>query len=146
MLQKLQNAAPAAGILSSKSGFEQLESYQMLRANLLFSLPQEGCKLLITSAALGRKVHRMRQSGDDVCQNRQPHLLVDCDLRSPSLHRYLGLSGKLGLSSCWRYGKAGRMPACGANGKPKVASRGNPAAKSSRPAESPRCPPCWTGW
>ena len=26
-------------------------------------------------------------------------LLVDCDLRSPSLHRYLGLSGKLGLSS-----------------------------------------------
>lgn len=101
MLQKLQNAAPAAGILSSKSGFEQLESYQILRTNLLFSLPREGCKkLLITSAAAGEgKSTVCVNLGMTFAKTGSRTLLVDCDLRSPSLHRYLGLSGKLGLSS-----------------------------------------------
>ena len=101
MLHKLQNAAPAAGILSSKSGFEQLESYQMLRTNLLFSLPQAGCKkLLVTCAGAGEgKSTVCVNLGMTFARTGSNTLLVDCDLRSPSLHRYLGLSGKLGLSS-----------------------------------------------
>lgn len=123
-------------LLSSSSPFAYSEAYKKLRTNLNFlnvdselkciamtsALPNEGKSLTCVNLAI-----TMAESGARV-------LLVDCDLRNPSLHRFLHLrtasgagvsdllSGKARLSEC-----VGRHPTYGFDFAPAGTIPPNPS-------------------
>lgn len=120
----------------STPGSTASEAYRVLRSNLEFvffegdvrrimltsSLQSEGkslaaCNLAVSMALAGKRV-----------------ILVDCDLRNPSLHGYLGLPNAVGLSSVIARGATlgnsvlavDLLPGAGADGGPS--SAGTPTA------------------
>lgn len=82
--------------------FAAAEAYKLLRTNLNFSLPEsKGCKVIgVTSALRGEgksttsvnMAYTMAQEGGKV-------LLIEADLRLPTLSKRIRLKNKLGLSN-----------------------------------------------
>lgn len=77
------------------------ESFQMLRTNISFSELDETIRSIVVTSTLpgeGKSTCSVNLaiaaalSGEEV-------ILVDCDLRRPSIHRIFGLDGKVGLSN-----------------------------------------------
>ena len=88
-------------ILSDKSSFHVQEAYRTLRINISFSLPGDGCKCVcITSSNMreGKSINSLNiaisfaRAGNRV-------LLVETDMRRPSLARLLIEKGTPGLSN-----------------------------------------------
>lgn len=88
--------------IGSKLSFAAAEAYKLLRTNLDFSLPAEkGCKVIgVTSALRGEGksttavniAYTMAQSGGKV-------LLLEADLRLPTVAKRLGVESKPGISN-----------------------------------------------
>lgn len=87
-------------VLNEDSSFFSQEAYKMLRTNLIFSLPQKKCKkILITSS----EMHEYKSTtainlSIVLAEYGFRVLLMDCDLRLPSIADKLRLTGKEGLS------------------------------------------------
>lgn len=85
-----------------------LEGYRMLRANIAFAGVDEPIRsVLITSSQPneGKSTSAVNLAVVMALSGKRV-ILVDCDLRRPSVHRQLGLSNKVGFTSV----VAGRMP------------------------------------
>lgn len=77
------------------------ESYRVLRTNILYSSPDNPLRTLVVTSPLpgegktttaGNLAVVMAQGGSQV-------LLVDLDLRMPSVHRLFGISNRVGLTN-----------------------------------------------
>jgi len=77
------------------------EAYRTLRMNLQYaSLDQSLDTLLITSAGVGEgKSTTLANLAVTMAQIEQRVIMVDCDLRRPSLHRFFDLSNEVGLTT-----------------------------------------------
>jgi capsular exopolysaccharide synthesis family protein len=77
------------------------EAYRTLRTNLYFSsLDQALETLVVTSAAPGDgKSTTLSNLAVTMAQGEKRTILVDADLRRPSLHTYFGASNDLGLTT-----------------------------------------------
>jgi protein-tyrosine kinase len=78
----------------------EAESYKLLRTRVLQkALEKQGNTLMITSAlpGEGKTLTSINLALTFARHFNKTALLVDCDLRKPSVHRYLGLPGGKGL-------------------------------------------------
>jgi capsular exopolysaccharide synthesis family protein len=82
-------------------GSAAAEAYRTLRTNILFSsLDRPLRTLLVTSTAPNEgKSTTLANLAVTMAQAEQRVLLVDCDLRRPSLHTLFGLNNEQGLTS-----------------------------------------------
>lgn len=88
-------------VLSSKSGFQVREAYKILRTNVIFSLPKEGCKrICVTSsnASEGKSLNSLNLA-ITFAETGAKVLLIDCDLRRPNVSRLLNRKSYPGLSN-----------------------------------------------
>lgn len=87
-------------ILREDSGFAVIEMYKMIRTNLLFTIPKSNCsKIIISSSGPGEgKSINCCNLAITMAQNNARVLIMDCDLRKPSIHRLLKKRGVPGLS------------------------------------------------
>lgn len=83
--------------------FSLVESYKSLRTNILFSLPakENGCrKILLTSANPGDgKTTTSVNMAITLAQANIRVLIIDADMRKPTVHKYFGIESRVGLSN-----------------------------------------------
>lgn len=88
-------------VLSNKTSFQVREAYKALRTNIIFSLPQTGCKKIsVTSsiAAEGKSTNCLNLA-ITFAETGARVLVVDCDLRRPNISRLLEKQSSPGLSN-----------------------------------------------
>ena len=102
--------APVIGVIPQNVGVmldegedsPHAEAYRVLRTNLLFSRKDESWKTIsILSGGAGEgKSTTLLNLATVFAQNGQRVLIVDSDLRRPSIHKLLKLSNAVGLTDC----------------------------------------------
>lgn len=99
--QRLKQSQEA--ILNRKTPFVVQEAYRTARTNIMFSLASSGdkCKrLCVTSANAGEgKTTSTLNLAITFAQTGSKVLLIDCDLRKPRIHQYLGVVKTDGLTT-----------------------------------------------
>lgn len=89
-------------IIDDTTDFDTVETYKAIRTNVMFSLPKQdrGKVIAVTSASPGEgKTTTSINLALIFAQMGVNVLLVDCDLRKPRVHRYLGLERGIGVSN-----------------------------------------------
>ena len=89
-------------LINENSRFGVIESYNGLRTNIMFSLTKtnKGKIILITSSVPGEgKTTTSINTAITFAQSGARVLLIDCDLRKSTIHRYLKLDGSVGLTN-----------------------------------------------
>ena len=88
-------------IMTKEVPFSVEEAYKSLRTNLVFSLPEDECKLIeITSSTQneGKSVTAINLA-IALVKNGAKVVLIDCDLRLPTIARKLKIKQKPGLTN-----------------------------------------------
>jgi non-specific protein-tyrosine kinase len=96
------SSAPEKNLITLRDpGSAAAEAYRTLRTNILFSsLDHPLHTLLVTSTAPDEgKSTTLANLAVTMAQAEQRVLMVDCDLRRPSLHTLFGLSNERGLTT-----------------------------------------------
>ncbi len=83
-----------------ESDFATQEAFKALRTNLMFATPAEGCKKVIITSSIPEegKSTICSNLGIVIAQMKERVLLIDCDLRAPTLHRFFKARVLPGLS------------------------------------------------
>ena len=84
-------------------GFEGTEAYKLLRTNLMFALPTgKKCQMIgVTSSMRGEgKSTTALNLAYTIAQNGEKVLLVDADMRLPSIYQKLGIENGKGHELC----------------------------------------------
>ncbi len=89
------------GIICEGMSFAASEAYKLLRTNLLFSLPEKHCHIIgVTSSVRGEgKSTTSVNLSYTIAQSGKRVLLIDADMRLPSVAIKLDLKGAPGLSN-----------------------------------------------
>lgn len=87
-------------MLSENTPFAVQEAYKTLRTNILFSSPDQGKRVILISSSLRGEAKSTTSINLSIAfaQNQSSVLLIDCDLRLPSIAKYLGLRQSPGLT------------------------------------------------
>ncbi len=88
-------------VLSDKTSFQVKEAYKALRTNIIFSLPQEGCKKISVTSSIASegKSTNCLNLAITFAETGARVLVVDCDLRRPNISRLLEKQSSPGLSN-----------------------------------------------
>jgi protein-tyrosine kinase len=81
----------------------EAEPYKVLRTQIIKRTLEKNLNTLMVTSALpgeGKTVTAINLALTIAREFNQTALLVDCDLKKPSIYRYLGLPGEKGLSDC----------------------------------------------
>jgi len=86
--------------LNANTDFSVVEAYKTIRTNLMFTTHNKGCKrIILTSAAPNEgKTTNCCNLGIALAQTNSRVLIIDCDLRKPSIHKLFKTKGVPGLS------------------------------------------------
>lgn len=89
------------GLLCDELSFAAAESYKLLRTNLLFALPDQECRIIgVTSSIRGEgKSTTSVNLAYTLAQTGKRVLLIDGDMRLPTIAQKLEMSGTPGLSN-----------------------------------------------
>ena len=96
-----QQKAPQKTMLCEGLSFAAAEAYKLLRTNLMFSLPDKPCRVLgVTSSIRGEgKSTTSVNLAYTLAQAGKRTLLIDADMRLPSVAGKLEIHGRPGLSN-----------------------------------------------
>lgn len=88
-------------LLSEELSFAVQEAYKTLRTNIMFSIPEEGCKKIVVTSSLQGEAKSTTAVNLAIAfaQNNSKVLLIDCDLRLPTVAQKLGEKETPGLSN-----------------------------------------------
>ena len=88
-------------VLSKETGFKVREAYKSLRTNVIFSLPQEGCKKICVTSSIASegKSTNCLNLAITFAETGAKVLIIDCDLRRPNISKLLGKKSFPGLSN-----------------------------------------------
>lgn len=92
-------------ILTEDSEPEVKDAYRLLRTRVLHRMRQNGWRTLgVTSASPseGKSLTSINLAVSIALEVEHTALLVDADLRRPTVHQYLGIPPEVGLSDCLR--------------------------------------------
>ena len=97
---KKERADTASCTLAENTPFAVQEAYKTLRTNVIFSSPDKEKKVIIISSTLQgeTKTTTALNLATAFAQNQSKVLLIDCDLRLPSVAKRLGLKQTPGLT------------------------------------------------
>ncbi len=93
-------AAAKQRMLSANSPFAIKEAYNSIRAKLLFTGKGEKCPVFAVTSAMmhdGKTTNAVNLA-ISIASTMKRVLLIDGDMRKPTVHRYFGLENKNGLS------------------------------------------------
>lgn len=99
--RKIKKSAEKEHIISKEVPFAVEEAYKSLRTNLIFSLPEENCKVIEVTSSLqkeGKSITSINLA-ISLSKNGSKVILVDCDLRLPTVARKLRIEQKPGLTN-----------------------------------------------
>lgn len=87
-------------ILSDQSPFAIQEAYKALRTSLIFSTTKRDCQVILVTSGDRNEAKSTTAVNLALCfaQNRNRVLLIDCDLRMPTIAGKLKLPGNPGLT------------------------------------------------
>ena len=87
-------------VLSDNSPWSIQEAYKVLRTNILFSLPGEGHKTIAVTSAFASDGKTTNAVNTAIAMGKlgKKVLLIDCDMRKPSIDSMLGIQPTPGLS------------------------------------------------
>lgn len=100
-VKKIKKSGEREQIISKEVPFAVEEAYKSLRTNLIFSLPEENCKVIEVTSSLqkeGKSITAVNLA-ISLSKNGSKVILVDCDLRLPTIARKLRLEPKPGLTN-----------------------------------------------
>ena len=91
----------AQRIINEKTTFDVRESFNELRTNIVFSMPDKGTKRVLVTSSLaseGKSTTSLNMA-ITFAEAGTKTLLIDCDLRCPNVGKLLGDNAKKGLSN-----------------------------------------------
>lgn len=99
--RKIKRTAEKDPIISKDVPFAVEEAYKTLRTNLIFTLPEENCKVIEITSSMqkeGKSITSVNLA-ISLSKNGSKVMLVDCDLRLPTVAKKLRIEQKPGLTN-----------------------------------------------
>lgn len=98
--RKVTQGKKKAKVLSDISRFSVVEAYKTVRTNLIFAAQGTGCKRIIITSSVPNEGKSINCSNLAItlAQTDSKVLIIDCDLRKPTVHKLFKMKGIPGLS------------------------------------------------
>ena len=93
-------AKKTTGEISRALNFQTTEAYKKARTNIVYSIVKKGCKKIIFTSSFKSEGKTTTAINVALALSQQVDtkvLVIDCDLRRPTVHTVMGLNSKKGL-------------------------------------------------
>lgn len=93
-------AKKTTGEISRALNFQTTEAYKKARTNIVYSIVKKGCKKIIFTSSFKSEGKTTTAINVALALSQQVDtkvLVIDCDLRRPTVHTVMGLDSKKGL-------------------------------------------------
>lgn len=100
-LHKKENRKAINLLLDQEMPFAVQEAYKLLRTNIMFSISEEQCKTIVVTSSIqgeGKSITSVNLAYA-LAKNGMRILLMDCDLRLPTIAQKMKLRSKPGLTN-----------------------------------------------